>query len=555
MGANQSYLSSADYGYDYVLAVTQDSINAAALAFLNSRQPVVSVCYVYDDSGDPVELGYAELRAKAKGSDPFHLPAAGPDRDAAIGNLDDAGFMFGFQAAMGLPEGFRLDLLPPMVTFGATGTDPVLYRLLCRTFQLVELKPVPHKTPVLQTFAQPTGPSGQPWVFSYQVPLVHQQVADNAAFAKSAAFENMPTQVRANVSGHPEDFTIRQLIFEFDQAAAAVRPEIEGVDRVLRERLYEDFSIKYFDQMRGSAPPVIVVTRTGGDPLAGLQTQFSINPVPSTPKLATLNYLCTDAGQPLPGPKTFPWNWVEANEADAFDGVCVLNRDEFAARLRSQVGDYVDRNKWVPIPWIKYNIAQWKAWLFVVPPDDKRAGRPDIDTLTTPETGEVLLDGHFAAFRKAADGWTKEAWVTGSTDFRITVTCRGNQLAVEQHAAVGCEILVPVTYHGTLNLVDLKLTDTYTLSASHDGQLTAERTSTTQDNAPTIPDLPVPDLKEYLQGMQQSVKGRIGSAFADLPLAILDNVVFPGGRSFLFKAVTFSDHQDLIAHITYAEPS
>jgi hypothetical protein len=555
MGANQSYLSSADYGYDYVLAVTQDSINATALAFLNSRQPVVSVCYVYDDNGNPSELDYAELCRKAKGSDPFHLPAVGPDRDSAIGNLDEAGFMFGFQAAMGLPEGFRADMLPPMVTFGATGADPVLYRLLCRNFQLVELKPVPHKKPVLQTFEQPKGPTGQVWVFSYQVPLVHQQVGDNAAFVKSAAFDNIPGQVRANVASRPEDFTIRQLIFEFNQAAAAVRPEIEGVARELKEKLYEDFSIKYFDQLRGSAPPVIAVTRKGGDPLAGLQTEFSINPLPSAPKLATLNYLCTGAGHPLPGPKTFPWNWVEANEADAFDGVCVLNRNEFAAQLRSQVMDYVDRNKWVPIPWIKYNIAKWNAWLIVVGPSDRRAGPPDSDTLTTPETGEVLLDGHFSAARKAADGWTKEAWMSGSTDFRITVTCRGNQVAVEQHAVVGCELVVPVTCHYTLNLVDLKLTDTYTLSATNEGQLTAQRTSTTQDNASAIPDMAVPDLKEHFEAIQQSVKGRITSAFADLPLSILDNVVFPGGRSFLFKAVTFSDHQDLIAHITYAEQS
>jgi hypothetical protein len=556
MGANQSYLSSADYGYDYVLAVTQDSINAAALAFLNSRQPVVSVCYVYDDNGDPTQLDYAELRRRANGTDPFKLPVAGPDRDSAIDSLDGAGFMFGFQAAMGLPEGFRPDTLPPMVTFGATATDPVLYRLLCRNFQLVELKPVPHKKPVLQTFAQPKGPTGQPWVFSYQVPLVHQQVADNAGFVKSAAFDNIPAQVHAQVSNRPEDFTIRQLILDFNQAAAAVRPDIDGVDRVLREKLYEDFSIKYFEQLRGSAPPVIVVTPKGGDPLAGLQTEFSINPVPSAPKLTTLNYLCSSAAHQLPAPKTFPWNWVEPNEADAFDGVCVLNRNELATRLRSQVADYVDHNKWVPIPWIKADITRWNAWLIVVPPSDQRAGHPDNDTLETPQTGGILLDGHFSAARKMVVGAFRDNWMAGSTDFRITVTCRGNQMVVEQHAVVSCDLAVAVTCHYTLNLVDLKLIDTYTLSATHDGQLTAQRGSTTQDNASAIPDnLALPGLKAHFEEIQQSVKSRISSAFTDLPLSILNNVVFPGGRAFLFKAVTFSDHQDLIAHITYADPS
>jgi hypothetical protein len=108
MSALQSYLSSPDYGHDnvrcdYVLAVTQDSINATALAFLNSRQPVVNVCYVYDDNGDAQQIGYNELRAKASGTDPFNIPAADPDRETAVANLDAASFAFGFRAAMGLP--------------------------------------------------------------------------------------------------------------------------------------------------------------------------------------------------------------------------------------------------------------------------------------------------------------------------------------------------------------------------------------------------------------------------------------------------------------------
>ena len=39
MGAKDSYLTSAGYGYDYVLSVTQDSLSGAALALMNTRQP------------------------------------------------------------------------------------------------------------------------------------------------------------------------------------------------------------------------------------------------------------------------------------------------------------------------------------------------------------------------------------------------------------------------------------------------------------------------------------------------------------------------------------
>jgi len=63
-----------------------------------------------------------------------------------------------------------------------------------------------------------------------------------------------------------------------------------------------------------------------------------------------LNYLCVTAGRPLPAPKSFPWNWVEPSEADAFDGVCVMNRDQLVRHLVAQLGGYVEQNKWLPDP-------------------------------------------------------------------------------------------------------------------------------------------------------------------------------------------------------------
>ena len=265
MGASQSYLSSPDYGYDYVLAVTQDSINLAALTFLHTKQPMVSVVYVYDDDGDPKRVDYAAFKQSAGGTDPFNIPASGPDRDSAIKKIDDAGFMFGFQAAMGLPVGFPPANLPPIITLGATAGDPAVYRLLCRTFVLAELKPVPHKTSIYQSFAQPQGPAGAPWVFTYDINLVQQHVSDVKAFMGTPAFQGLPTTAQQKVSSNPDAFSIQQLLFDFNKAACTVRPEITGVDRVLQEKLYEDFGIEYFAQMEAAGPPVIAVLPKAGD--------------------------------------------------------------------------------------------------------------------------------------------------------------------------------------------------------------------------------------------------------------------------------------------------
>jgi hypothetical protein len=320
MSASQSFLSSPDYGYDYVVAVTQDSINDTALQFLSTKQPVVNVCYIQnDDDGHSEQIEYEAFKKKANGADPFNIPESGPDRDTLLKDLDDADFMFGFRAAMGLPEGFKRDKLPDIVTLRPEA--PVIYRLLCKSFLLVELIQVHHKKPVFNTYAQPKGPDGEPWIFTYEVGIIAGIVRDNKAFLKTSAFGNLPASVQKKLTGKPEDFTIQHLLFDFNKAASNSRPEISGVDRILKEKLYEDFWIKYFTEMEAAPAPILALTPSSNDPFAGLQTTFSVNPSPAQPKVATLNYLCATARHALPPAKRFIWNWVEPDEADNFECV------------------------------------------------------------------------------------------------------------------------------------------------------------------------------------------------------------------------------------------
>jgi len=41
----------------------------------------------------------------------------------------------------------------------------------------------------------------------------------------------------------------------------------------------------------------------------------------------------------------------------------------------------------------------------------------------------------------------------------------------------------------------------------------------------------------------------------DIPINVFQDFIFPGGQTFIFKDVRFSSHQDLISHITYADPN
>lgn len=559
MGANQSNLSAAKYSYDYVLAVTQDSINATVLAYLKIKQPVINVCFVYDDNGDPKRIDYAELRKAAAGTDPFDIPASGADRDAAVKHLDEAGFMFGFQAAMGLPAGFAAAGLPPIVTLGATADAPTTYRLLCRTFLLVELKQIPHKSPVYASYAQPVGPGGQPWVFTYDVHLV-QQPADVADFIKSPAFQALPGATRDQVRADPGAFSIQQLLYDFNHAACTVRPEISGVTGLLRELLYSCFWIEYFTEMTASGPPILAVVPKGDAPMAGLQTEFSVNANPTSPGIACLNYLCSTADHKLPEPMSFGWDWIDQTEAATYDGVCVVNRRQLAEHLRSQLADYVEHNKWLPNPiFVAVYFTTYDAQFGVSARSIDWHGNPPenlqilVESFEAPEQGDLALHWTFHAKREY-DYASGSSWNLGETAFELKVSFRGNQVVVEQHALVYCKLVMVTFWRHEWNLVDLTITDTFTLSTTHDGKLTAHRDSKTVDSSSQIDgEVLVPDLHDRFVGVQKQVKARVTSAMVDIPLAILENVIFPGGKSFFFNKVGFSDHQDLVAHITYAD--
>lgn len=565
MSASQSNLSSPDYGYDYVLAVTQDSINATAIAFLAKNQPIVNVCYVYDDQGAPKRIDYAEFKKSAGGVDPFNIPAADPERTAAIKQLDGAGFYFGFQAALGLPAGFDVGSLPPIVTLGKTANDPVEYRLLCRSIVLVELRQIPHKPPVYVSQAQPKGPGGEPWIFTYLVDLIHQPVTDVKNFIASPGFASLPETAQNKVAGNPDAFSIRQLIYDFDRAACKVRPDITGVSGLLLEELYAHFSSEYFAQMQAAGAAVVALVPKSNDPLANLKSEFSINAYPSQPGLACVNYLCASEGHQLPPPKSFAWNWIDASERvpgeEPFDGVCVVNRFLLATHLRDQLQGYFERNKWVPEPvFIKPDGTNFSCGFGVTPRDWDWHGSPpdnlhiDRELFGCPAAaaGEVLVEGQFKASREYKHAF--DLWIRGETNFGLTVRCRGSQVIVEQHALVYCKLVMTLFDEHEWNLVDLKLTDTFTLSTSHDGRLVVDRKSSTEDHSAGIGDDIVSNLKSAFTTVQSGIKERIQSASVDIPLSIFDTVVFPGGRSFLFKAVALSDHQDLITHITYSDP-
>jgi hypothetical protein len=119
MSASQSNLSDPKFGYDLVIAVTQESINATMKEFLlGVTEPEVTCCYVYDANNDLVPIDYDTLKANAKGSDPFMVPdGADASTNQDLINLTNANFAGAVKAQIGLPD-MMPSAIPAIVTLG-----------------------------------------------------------------------------------------------------------------------------------------------------------------------------------------------------------------------------------------------------------------------------------------------------------------------------------------------------------------------------------------------------------------------------------------------------
>jgi hypothetical protein len=351
VGDSQCNLSSAKYGYDFVVATSQASINATMMEYLNTvGEPEAVICYVADSRGNPTPIDYQQLKTNAKGSDPFAVPPnADPTKSADLQNLFEARFMLGFKASIGLPPGYAPADIPDIVVLSGDASS-VSYNLMCSEFIVVELTPGGgYNPPSWMNISQPPGAA---WLFNAKVDL-RLTAYDGTDYSK------LPPAVRAqikNLGGNA--FSIQQLLFDLDNAALQSFPTMSGVapGTNLHTALQNDFLGEYFSTVKASGQPILGASVTQSvappsaltltdlnfevSPLLGTNNQPIVNPTPDQQAVFTLNYLCAVNGKTLPGAAQFDWNWMDESDAANFDGVLAINRNTFVNYLNSAlIGD------------------------------------------------------------------------------------------------------------------------------------------------------------------------------------------------------------------------
>jgi hypothetical protein len=109
------------------------------------------------------------------------------------------------------------------------------------------------------------------------------------------------------------------------------------------------------------------------------------------------------------------------------------------------------------------------------------------------------------------------------------------------------------------NIVDTTIVDTYNLSITDDGTLVSKLVPVTTDNSVSFSASAFEDFFNQFNSLSEDCKVRAtviaSSNLESLPIATAQKYVFPGGNTFVFKDVQFSNNQDLYSSINYADPT
>ncbi|KAJ2988001.1 hypothetical protein NUW58_g4211 [Xylaria curta] len=348
--SNRSNLSSPNYGHDFVVSTTPTAINKGLWQYLSSskEQPVTQLCFLVNrETGYPSEyISVEDLMEKTGNVNPFDIKPGTNYNDPRIAALTAALFSTGIQLKMGPPPGVSSHNLPGIVSL-AKGTKAVEFNMYFSEITVVQNNPPSGwgGTGHWNVWAQP---SGQPW---YLTTIVDVLISDIDKQLSSTYFQQHPDEKAALISrlsgleSTGTAFSLQQLLFDLDNAALQGEVRFEGIpDGNPARSLVEEATLKlYTSYAKEQGKPLLAlvalphVEDESQLKLTGIERQVSFlkdstgqelkDPTPEQLAVTTLDYLCATDGHPLPGARTFGWNWVMPEEVNHESGVIAINRN------------------------------------------------------------------------------------------------------------------------------------------------------------------------------------------------------------------------------------
>jgi hypothetical protein len=553
MSQIQSNLSST--GFDYVVAVTQDSINGALEEMLYAGQPEVVLCYAYDESDPPnlVPIDHDALVTAASGTDPFTVPAGTPGHDPSVQNLANAGFAFAVKAKLGLPPGVPPASLPPIIGL-RPGQSNVTYTVTFSELAVAEILYGPRNSVSWFSQAQPHGTG---WNFSGTVDLDFQDTAFSAL--------KPDVQGRLKDIGDPGMFGVKQLYYDLNSSALVQGFVFDDLpsNSALNGFMTDNFINTYFKNLNGAeilgyAAKQIAQVAPASIPVTDVNF-FVPNAVGTAGAPLTLNYLCAASGDPLPDTTHagFGWNWIEPNETLLYDGVAALNRNTLARYIGSTTFPdgssllrYVSSNCWQPSVTVSLDSASQVVYSFGATPGHSPT------TVVFPTAGGKLIEYFYRADASDQAGLNGDLGrMEISTSYDMTVSIQNGEIVIVQHLVFWTSVRhLATTAEG--NVVDKTITDTYSVAVDDSGRLVVALKSTTGTDNSQHPGVDGfldfwTNVNEYSDTVASWAQTLTSGHLKDVPVSFADKFVFPGTATFTFADAAFSENFDLVSHITY----
>ncbi len=569
--STNSFLSSQKYGYDFVVATTQVSINAGIKEYLRkSNQPDTNIYFLADEYGNPAKQVTLD-GLKALGCvDPFTIPAGTDYNDPRITKLTQNMFVAAIKLQLGLPPGILPKDLPPVVELGSSANN-VTYNTLMSKFSIIQNSP-PSGFGMNGAWEIWSQPEGESWHFTTHVDLTYKDLDKSL---NTPYFNNHPDERRRLLEAlrplNTMAFSLQQLVVELNSAILATVPIIKGIPAGSKAMgiLTRSFINIYTKAAKAHGEPIVSVHAVVNKPdksslqLTAVERQIGLflgadgvavpHPTPNQIKATTLQYLCAVNDHSLPGPAGFNWNWVAPTNLENQSGTVAINRNTLAMffaekLLPSAIKSCLKTTSSVDAKALSVEYSGYFT----------SGGTP---TIKLNPSGADVVSLNYSSRSSGDDKWgLTYGELSLSTAYSCVVNFSGDQIRLTQRLWVKSYVQFDETGE-TTRFFDKTKVETYTISVDQHGELVLSAPVT----APVVDNSQQPDrswlvnlftgVSNVTSSFESQVKDYLNAHITELPATNMNNFIFPGGRVFAFKDAIFSDHQDLLAAVTYLSPS
>jgi len=571
MSSTQSDLTNKHYGYDMVVAVTQDSVNATMEEWLSKvvEKPFIIGYKFNPDASDPQNPYYPiddwDAFVTGLGFDPFTLPNNTKESDPKMAKLLQEYFAFAFKAEIGLPE-FPLDKIPPVISFNKEGSY-VTYNMVNKVFQVIGIETPTYGERYWLNASQET--TNEVWDFQFTVDL------DLRADDLNNHFHNLPPATQQEIKNLGENmFSVQQLFLDLNTAALSNSYQIKGLDptSATYQMLCNVFFEEYFKELGKDGGVMLGFTVKSNKPfpdnisLIPTDLNFEISAYKDGDEATTdydaytLNYLIMSNANKMPAPVPFSWNWIEKDNLSKEAGTMAVNRNTFRDFLSSKLSPTLGNLAKKPDCTFSVNLI--KA---TVQTRFNQNSSPQ--KFTTKGSGSTLLTYSYSSSDKSSDTFVPN-W--GNWQINYTASCNvsvsGTVITVLAKVNAHCHLNVDggVTEG---NWASYEITTTYTIGVASDGRLTVTQNNPSIKDNSQKPDpnwwsklISVGTIDNCVDGIQSYLKPILedfGTGFENEIAGMLNGSngwTFPGGQTYAFTGALFSDYQDLVADLLYATP-